>query len=189
MTHVSVTGAASAQTNKSATSLWRTIYKRLTLSWSAPTNVVYRLSCPEVDCRLLQVDYVGATTTTLSRRLTMHLADGAPKVHMYEKHQRHLTRKDLTENTDIIMPCSDKKKLFILEALVIKEESPIMNIQAPTSVTLQLFRQWGVNYMCMACYCVWRVYLTTQIWKYPEYQSVVMTMWMCIICSWKTMYC
>ena len=81
------------------------------------TNVVYRFSCPEVDCRPLQVDYVGATTTTLSRRLTMHLADGAPKVHMHDKHQRHLTRKDLTENTDIIMPCSDKKKTVHFRSL------------------------------------------------------------------------
>ena len=104
------------------------------------TNVVYLFSCPEVDCRPLQIDYVGATTTTLSRRLTMHLADGAPKAHMKDKHKRSLTRADLTENTSIIASCTDQKKLFILEALVIRERSPSLNVQAHhTPNTLQLF--------------------------------------------------
>ena len=103
------------------------------------TNVVYRFVCPDVDCRPLQIDYVGATTTTLSRRLTMHLAEGAPKAHMLSVHKRPLTRTDLTENTSIIAACTDQKKLFILEALHIRERAPSLNVQSNTATTLQLF--------------------------------------------------
>jgi hypothetical protein len=46
------------------------------------TNVVYEISCPHEDCALLRnVNYIGMTSTTLSRRITMHLASGAPKEH------------------------------------------------------------------------------------------------------------
>ena len=39
------------------------------------TNVVYRWTCPDEDCKLRDkpVDYIGHTTTTLSRRMTMNL--------------------------------------------------------------------------------------------------------------------
>ena len=41
------------------------------------TNVIYQFTCPNEDCMLRSTNYIGSTTTTLSRRLTMHLTNGA----------------------------------------------------------------------------------------------------------------
>ena len=38
------------------------------------TNVIYQFTCPNDDCMHRSTNYIGSTTTTLSRRLTMHLA-------------------------------------------------------------------------------------------------------------------
>ena len=43
---------------------------------SKSTNVVYKFTCSHEDCRPQTVSYIGATTTTLSRRLTMHKTRG-----------------------------------------------------------------------------------------------------------------
>ena len=105
------------------------------------SNVVYQFYCPHEDCRLHPVSYIGVTTTTLSRRLTMHLRDGAPKEHMHHSHNTTLTRKHLTENTHIIASSSNPNRLHILEALYIRERSPDINIQIKSSTaTLGL---WG----------------------------------------------
>ena len=104
------------------------------------TNVVYQFQCPYEDCQLRDTgDYIGMTTTTLSRRLTMHLQDGAPRQHMMQIHKKELTRTDLTENTSILRKESNRKKLQILEALLIKEKKPIINKQLKSCITLELF--------------------------------------------------
>ena len=106
-------------------------------------NVVYQFFCPHEDCRLHSVSYIGSTTTTLSRRLTMHLRDGSPKEHMYQRHGSNLTRKDLTENTIIIASSNVPSRLRILEALHIKDKTPSINKQiASSAVTLAL---WGTG--------------------------------------------
>ena len=51
-----------------------------------PTNVVYEYKCNKGDCELLNSSYIGMTTTTLSRRLTLHLAQGGPKHHAHTIH-------------------------------------------------------------------------------------------------------
>ena len=66
--------------------------------------------------------YVGLTTTTLSRRLTMHLDDSCSialhlKTHSIPKSK---FRKILIENTAIIAHEINKLRLQILEALHIK---------------------------------------------------------------------
>jgi hypothetical protein len=105
------------------------------------TNVVYEFKCPEEDCRLLQnVNYIGETTTTLSRRLTCHLSSGAPKQHMLNIHRIKLTRKMLNDCTSIIKRCTDASRLAITEALLIKERAPAINLQnTGLTRTLKLF--------------------------------------------------
>ena len=104
------------------------------------TNVVYKFDCPNEDCQLRgKCSYIGVTTTTLSRRMTMHLADGAPKTHMKKEHNRTITRQDLTQNTQIIATSSNKKKLHILEAIFIRTLTPSLNVQSNPSVTLHLY--------------------------------------------------
>ena len=108
------------------------------------TNVVYRFICPHEDCRLRPETYIGVTTTSLSRRLTMHLRDGAPKEHMQERHNTTLTRQHLTDNTTIITSCHDRRKLWVLESLHIHEQRPTLNKQIqPSSLEL-----WG-NLNCV----------------------------------------
>ena len=105
------------------------------------SNVVYQFHCPYEDCRLHSVSYIGATTTSLSRRLTMHLRDGSPKEHMHQHHNSTLTRKQLVENTIIIASSNTPGRLRILEALHIREKTPVINKQiASSAVTLAL---WG----------------------------------------------
>ena len=66
------------------------------------SNVIREYKCKEGECKLLaQAKYIGMTTTTLSRRLTMHLQSGAIKKHLSDVHKRKLTRQDLVENTTI----------------------------------------------------------------------------------------
>ena len=41
------------------------------------SNVIYEFTCPNEDCMLRSTNYIGSTTTTLSRGLMMHLTNGA----------------------------------------------------------------------------------------------------------------
>ena len=100
------------------------------------TNVVYQFSCPYEDCRLRGINYIGATS--LSRRLTMHLREGAPKQHMTQTHQKTITRTLLTENTTIIKTQHNTTRPWILEALLIRQHSPQLNEQQNSCVTLGL---------------------------------------------------
>ena len=94
------------------------------------SHVVYRFTCKQGNCEVLPSTYIGMTTTKLSRRLTMHLAAGAPKKHLKEEHSIAITRKTLEENIEIIDRCLDGRRLSILEALHIKENNPKLNIQS-----------------------------------------------------------
>ena len=106
------------------------------------TNVVYQFSCPHEDCRPRDVCYVGATTTTLTRRLTMHLRDDTgPVEHWLTEHHQKPTHKTLKENTGILDAINDHYRLFIQEALYIARYKPQLNTQKNTHVSLAL---WGV---------------------------------------------
>ena len=124
------------------------------------TNVVYKFSCPNEDCRLCSVDYIGVTTTSLSRRLTMHLSDGAPKEHMQQQHNTQITRRTLTQNTTILASAQDTRKLCVLEALFIHEQTPILNRQVHQTFTLSLWsrgtrRGRDKGDMCVCANNVW----------------------------------
>ena len=86
--------------------------------------------CPLVDCVSKENSaYVGLTTTTLSRQLTMHLNDFSSialhlKLHSIPKSK---LQKILIENTTIIAHEIDKLWLQILEALHIKTKKPKIN--------------------------------------------------------------
>ena len=95
------------------------------------TNVVYRWICPNGDCKLQnkEVDYIGHTTTTLSRRLTMHLHGHPPAEHTRQAHKKTITRTELVENTSIIASERNVRRLKILEAVLIRESCPVLNGQ------------------------------------------------------------
>ena len=83
------------------------------------TNVIYQFKCPLGYCISENNNiYVGLTSTTLSRRLAMHLSDTSSIAQHLKKHSYPTTqlRKILTENTTILEQQNNKQKLQILEA-------------------------------------------------------------------------
>ena len=94
------------------------------------TNVVYEFTCKTGDCERQKNSYIGMTTTTLSRRLTMHKSSGAIQAHMKSRHNRTVTREELEDNTEILRAETDFIRLRILEALYIQEKCPTLNQQA-----------------------------------------------------------
>ena len=103
-------------------------------------NVVYFYKCTKGDCALLtKSGYVGLTTTSLSRRITMHLQSGGPKTHSETEHDTPLTRRDMTEHTTILGTASDKRRLPVLEAVLIREIDPYINMQTNARGTLHLY--------------------------------------------------
>ena len=65
-------------------------------------QLIYQYTCKHKDCELENNCYIGQTDTTLSIRLTVHLASGGRKQHYQEVHHATLTRKELVDNTKII---------------------------------------------------------------------------------------
>ena len=95
------------------------------------TNVIYKFKCPLGDCISDNNNiYVGLTSTTLSRRLTMHLSDTSSIAQHLKKHSCPTAqlRKILTDNTTILEHQNNKQKLQILEALHIRNLQPTLNI-------------------------------------------------------------
>ena len=88
------------------------------------TNVIYRFTCPKEDCILRSTNYFGITMTILSRRLTMHLTNGAIKEHQLARHQSNFTRDNVVGNTMILRKHSDTIRLFIHGGLLIKFRDP-----------------------------------------------------------------
>ena len=60
----------------------------------------------------------------------MHLSNGAPQKHTMEAHGTQLTRQALTEGTTILQQEKDTRRLQILEAIIIKQERPLLNVQS-----------------------------------------------------------
>ena len=69
------------------------------------------------------------TTMRLTRRLSYHLNNGAPKNHAHKIHKVKLERAHLNENTEIITTCNANRCLEIIEAFYIKELNPNLNCQ------------------------------------------------------------
>ena len=104
------------------------------------TNVVYHYKCTLGDCALLSHSgYIGNTTTSLTRRITMHLQQGGPLTHTQQHHGEPLTRRLMTQNTKILTRARDKRRLLALEAIYIRELDPSINKQVNARGTLQLF--------------------------------------------------
>ena len=103
-------------------------------------NIIYRYKCTLGDCELLPNSaYIGLTTTTLSRRLTMHVQQGGPRKHTETEHGRNLTRTLLNENTTILAHESNAKRLSTLEAVYIRIFNPAINLQVNAKSSLALY--------------------------------------------------
>ena len=112
------------------------------------TNVIYKFKCPLGDCISDNNNiYVGLTSTTLSRRLTMHLSDTSSIAQHLKKHSCPTTqlRKILTDNKTILEHQNNKQKLQILEAQYILKtcnQHLIEFIFKPVLTYLNVFSYW-----------------------------------------------
>ena len=98
----------------------------------AKSHLVYEFDCQEGECLHLpppEARYTGLTTCTLSRRLSLHLQNGAIKSHFETKHDRKITRDEIVQWTKIRFQERDVDRLEILEALIILQEDPAINRQ------------------------------------------------------------
>ena len=89
---------------------------------------------PSTDCKSQITSYIGMCTTSLSRRLTMHLANGSIKNHTRDTHNQTLSRTMLVQNTTVLDSVQEKKKMQYMEALYINMYKPIINVQGGTGV-------------------------------------------------------
>ena len=105
------------------------------------TNVIYHYRCQKGDCALLANNgYIGQTATTLSRRITMHLQNGGILTHNNSHHpEDRLTRKDITDNINVLKEVNDPRRLLVLEAIYIRKLDPTINRQVNASGVLQLY--------------------------------------------------
>ena len=78
---------------------------------------------------LQKESYIGQSVTTLSRCITMHLANGGPQQHSTTIHKQKLTSTNMVENTLILHHEPNITKLSILESLAIKNSDPSINRQ------------------------------------------------------------
>ena len=104
-------------------------------------NVVCKYTCEIANCKSQNVTYFGHTTTSLSRRLTMHLQNGNIKKHTKEVHDMPLTREMLVENTEVIDSVLNVRKLKYLEAIYINIYKPPLNVQGINCIVLPSARQ------------------------------------------------
>ena len=97
------------------------------------TSLLLEIMAFAFKCNFVNSDnnniYVGLTSTTLSRRLTMHLSDTSSIAQHLKKHSCPTTqlRKILTDNTTILEHQNNKQKLQILKALYIRNLQPALN--------------------------------------------------------------
>ena len=77
----------------------------------------------------------------------MHTQNGSIKRHLNEAHTiRKTTRRELLSKTKILRPCSERRKLVMTEAILIKDKKPDLNSQEEGSDRLlQIFKHPLMN--------------------------------------------
>ena len=89
-------------------------------------NVIYQFKCRLGDCISDNNIYVGLTSNTLSKRLTMHLSDiSSITQHLKNIHAQRQNYENFSPT--ILEHQNNKQKLQILEALHIRNMQPTRN--------------------------------------------------------------
>ncbi|MPC62460.1 hypothetical protein E2C01_056545 [Portunus trituberculatus] len=97
-------------------------------------HVTYEHKCNNENCRAHT--YIGMTRTSLSRRLTCHLKNGAIHEHYSKHHQRDPTLHDLVTGNMVLDKEKERRRLTLLEAIYIALKKPNMNHQTRDLQTL-----------------------------------------------------
>ena len=113
------------------------------------TRLVYDFNCQKDECKHLpitQTRYTGITTCQLTRRLTLHLQNGALLAHSQQKHNAKITRKEIVDWTKTRYYENDIRRLEILESLIIRIEDPVLNRQ--DTGKKRILKLYGTDFRC-----------------------------------------
>ena len=91
------------------------------------SRVVYQYTCKDGRCN--SASYIGYTTCTLAKRFYTHAQSGSIRLHNKNTHNSKPLTKELLSSTKILYRGKNKLELTIIEALLIKEHQPILNMQ------------------------------------------------------------
>ena len=95
-------------------------------------HVVYEYTCNEEGCNAPK--YIGYTTCTLYERFAQH---ASIKKHMSEVHGvARIGRRALLESVTVLCSISDRRRLIMTEAMMIKQNKPQLNSQEEGSTRL-----------------------------------------------------
>ncbi len=102
-------------------------------------HVIYQRICNSKECG--PHSYTGMTS--LSRRLTCHLSNGAIKEHCAGKHNSSLTRQDMENKTTVLdrEVTGKYRRLLFLEAIYIITKIPTISRQADNFQVLPTARR------------------------------------------------
>ena len=104
---------------------------------SEVSSVVYQYNCDQSTCMVDKISYIGHTTTTIKERFKQH---ASIKKHYLTVHGINITGQEMNSNVKVIGRAVDKFELCILEALLIKENNPVINAQVNDfNCTLKIF--------------------------------------------------
>jgi hypothetical protein len=90
--------------------------------------IVYQYQCPNSRCQAGE-NYIGYSTNRLRERTQQHQYKGAIKDHHQTKHGNKPSHDEILTNTKILKRGKDRYELLIIEALLIKESRPTINLQ------------------------------------------------------------
>ena len=110
------------------------------------TGVVYKFSCPYPHREA--EDYIGLTTTTINRRMTMHAQTGSIRKHFVDCHNVIPNRAQILDNIEIICLAENKQKLYIKKKLSsfckmrqISTSNMIISLMFWNFINLEIFQQ------------------------------------------------
>jgi hypothetical protein len=90
------------------------------------SNVVYSYNC-NAGCNAS--NYIGYTTNTLGTRMRQHSYSGAIRKHHEEVHGERIKYNEIINNTSILQRLRMRSDLLIMEAILIKQCRPIINLK------------------------------------------------------------
>ena len=108
-------------------------------------SLVYKFTCKYGDCSHRPSLYIGSTITTLSKRITAHLQDGAIKRHYLAKHNTSVSRKYIEENITALHKEKYVTRLRMAESVYINSIKPTINIQQLPASCLPSQRRNATN--------------------------------------------
>ena len=93
------------------------------------TNIVYSFKCPFAHGIVQEYEYIGLTSVSLQKRIQNHTYNGSIKLHFLQSHNIVPTKNQILDNTTILTHAEDRYRLSIKEALLILQNSPLINKQ------------------------------------------------------------